>query len=58
MNSTDKLFLILDQFTLDKPQWGVRELAAVTSLKPTLVHCLHDWRSDPRYARDRGADLG
>ncbi len=38
MNSTDKLFLILDQFTLEKPQWGVRELGVVTSLKPTLVH--------------------
>jgi DNA-binding IclR family transcriptional regulator len=38
MNSTDKLFLILDQFTLEKPQWGVRELAEAASLKPNLVH--------------------
>ncbi|HWP57029.1 MAG TPA: IclR family transcriptional regulator [Candidatus Acidoferrales bacterium] len=38
MNSTDKLFLILEQFTAEKPDWGVRELADATSLKPNLVH--------------------
>jgi hypothetical protein len=28
MNSIDKLFTILEQFTMERPQWGVRSLAA------------------------------
>ncbi len=32
------MFVILDQFTTKKPQWGVRELAARTGLSPNLTH--------------------
>jgi len=38
MNSIDKLFTILDQFSLETPQWGVRSLAKTTGMKASLVH--------------------
>lgn len=38
MNAIDKVFHILDQFTNEKPQWGVRELSVKTGLTPNLIH--------------------
>jgi DNA-binding IclR family transcriptional regulator len=38
MNSIDKLFTLLEQFSLEQPQWGVRSLAKQTGLKVSLVH--------------------
>ena len=37
-NAIDKVFYILDQFTNEKPQWGVRELSLRTGLTPNLTH--------------------
>ncbi|MGH7827201.1 MAG: IclR family transcriptional regulator [Candidatus Binatia bacterium] len=38
MNAIDKLFHLLEQFTDDKSQWGVRELSARIGLSPNLTH--------------------
>lgn len=38
MNAIDKIFHLLDQFTDEKPRWGVRELSAQTGLSPNLTH--------------------
>lgn len=38
MNAIDKVFHLLDQFTDEKPQWGVRELSARIGLSPNLTH--------------------
>jgi DNA-binding IclR family transcriptional regulator len=38
LNAIDKVFFILDQFTHDRPQLGVRELSARTGLTPNLMH--------------------
>jgi IclR family transcriptional regulator, KDG regulon repressor len=38
LNAIDKVFHILDQFTNEKPQWGVRELSVKTGLTPNLIH--------------------
>jgi IclR family transcriptional regulator, KDG regulon repressor len=38
LNAIDKVFYILDQFTNEKPQWGVRELSTRTGLTPNLTH--------------------
>ncbi len=37
-NAIDKVFYILDQFTNEKPQWGVRELSLKIGLTPNLTH--------------------
>jgi len=37
-NAIDKVFYILDQFTNEKPQWGVRELSVKIGLTPNLTH--------------------
>jgi DNA-binding IclR family transcriptional regulator len=38
LNAIDKIFHLLDQFTDEKPQWGVRELSVQLGLSPTLTH--------------------
>jgi DNA-binding IclR family transcriptional regulator len=38
LNAIDKLFHLLEQFTDEKPQWGVRELSARAGLSPNLTH--------------------
>jgi IclR family KDG regulon transcriptional repressor len=38
LNAIDKLFHLLEQFTEEKSQWGVRELSARTGLTPNLTH--------------------
>lgn len=38
MNAIDKLFHLLEQFTDEKPRWGVRELSAQAGLSPNLTH--------------------
>lgn len=38
MNAVDKIFHLLDQFTDEKPQWGVRELSVQVGLSPNLTH--------------------
>jgi DNA-binding IclR family transcriptional regulator len=38
LNAIDKLFHLLEQFTDEKPQWGVRELSLKAGLSPNLTH--------------------
>ena len=38
LNAIDKLFHLLEQFTEEKAQWGVRELSAKSGLTPNLTH--------------------
>lgn len=38
MNAIDKIFHLLDQFTDEKPQWGVRELSVQLGFSPNLTH--------------------
>lgn len=38
MNAIDKVFHLLEQFTSEKSQWGVTELAAKAGLSPNLTH--------------------
>lgn len=54
-NAIDKVFYILDQFTNEKPRWGVRELSSRVGLTPNLTHWYlknlernHAVRKDPQ----------
>ena len=57
MNAIDKVFHILDQFTDEKPQWGVRELSVKTGLTPNLVHWyLKNLERNRVVRKDMGSD--
>jgi len=57
LNAIDKVFFILDQFTNEKPQWGVRELSIKTGLPPNLTHWyLKNLERNRVVRKDRASD--